>query len=153
MHVRVGAVDRTLIGAAGHRGRSRHQPDPAAVAARHRQLRGRPDNADDVDLTAVASQQGLDRGQRGRAGGVAGDHQQLGAGGQEVLGDLEREGLELALRALPVGEARRVAEVQVVLRRQRHEQFVQDGQPAHAGIEDRHGLIGNWRHAAGWCQR
>ena len=41
-----------------------------------------------------------------------------------------------ARRALAVGEARGVAEVEEVLVRQAHEQLVQDGQAADAGVED-----------------
>ena len=51
------------------------------------------------------------------------------------LGDLERERLELGARPVAVREARRVAEVHEVLVRERHEQLVQDGQPADPGVE------------------
>ena len=49
--------------------------------------------------------------------------------------DLEREPADLGQRTRAVRESRRVAEVDEVLVRQRHEQLVQDGQPAHARVE------------------
>ena len=85
----------------------------------------------------------LDGVERRRARRVARDHEQLRAGGEQVLGDLDRERLELRLGAVAVRKPGGVAEVQVVLGGQRHEQLVQDGQPADAGVEHPDGLVGN----------
>ena len=49
---------------------------------------------------------------------------------------LQREALELGLRPGAVGQPGRVGQVQEVLVGQLHEQLVQDGQPADAGVED-----------------
>ena len=54
---------------------------------------------------------------------------------EQMIGDLDREPLQLLLRAVAVREARGVAEVQVVLGRQRDEQLVQHGQAADARVE------------------
>ena len=59
-----------------------------------------------------------------------------------MLGDLDRERLELGLGTVAVREPRRVAEVQVILSGQRDEQFVQDGEPADTGVEDPDRLVG-----------
>ena len=75
-------------------------------------------------------------GQRGRGGGVARDDDQLHAEGLEVAGDLEREAADLGQRPRPVRQARVVAEVDEVLVRHRHQALVQDGEAAHAGVED-----------------
>ncbi len=93
VNVRIRAVHRALVGLAGHGGRRGHQPDPAAVAAGHGQLGGRADHADHVDLAPGAPDRRLDRAERRGAGRVAGDDQQLGAGGEQVVGDLDRERL------------------------------------------------------------
>jgi len=58
-------------------------------------------------------------------------HQQLRAPAQQLLASPQRTA-PVPRRALAVGKARRVAEVQKVLVRQLHEQLVQHGQAAHA---------------------
>ena len=85
-----------------------------------------------------------ERRQCGGRGGVARDDQELGALVDEPCSELERKGLELGLRAVAVGEPRRVAQVDVVLVRQRHQALVEHGESADAGIED-----GNWERTTG----
>ena len=70
-----------------------------------------------------------------------------------MLGDFDRERPELILTALAVRKARRVAQVEVVLARQRDQQLVQDGQSTDTGIEHADRLLRDWGHAAAWCQR
>ncbi len=94
----------------------------------------------------------LERSERRRTRRVARDDDQLGALPEEVIGDLDREPLELLLRALAVREASRIAEVEVILGRQRHEQLVQHGEPADAGIEYGDGLRRGSGHRGPWCQ-
>ena len=88
------------------------------------------DHADDRHLERL-----LQRGQRGRRGGVARDHDQLHALRLEVAGDLEREAPDLGERPRPVRQPRVVAEVEEVLVRHRHQALVQHGQAADAGVE------------------
>ena len=137
---------------AGNCGRRGEQPDPPRVTGDDRDLRGRPQHADHVDVATARPHVPLDGIERGRARRVARDHQQLGAGGEQMLGDLDRERLELGLGTVAVREPRRVAEVQVVLGGQRDEQFVQDGEPADAGVEHPDRLVGFRSHRAAWCQ-
>ena len=63
-----------------------------------------------------------------------------------MLGDLDRARLELGLRAVAIWKPGGVAEVQVVLGGQRHEQLVQHGQAADAGVEHPDGLMGKLGH-------
>jgi hypothetical protein len=67
-----------------------------------------------------------------RAGGVARHHEQLGALADQMVCNLDRKRFQFGLGALAVREARGVPQVDIVLRRQRNEQLVQDGQSAHA---------------------
>ena len=70
---------------------------------------------------------------------VAGDDEQLDPAGDQLLGDLQAERLELPRRALAVREPRGVREVHEVLVRQLHQQLVQHRQPTDAGVEHAHG--------------
>ena len=74
--------------------------------------------------------------QRRRGRRVAGDEDQLDALRGEVAGDLACEAADLVERARAVRQARAVAEVDEVLVRHRHQALVEDGQPAHARVED-----------------
>src|SRR5439155_24914073 len=103
-------------------------PDPAGL-----------DDAEHVDAERRLHHPALDSGQGRRGRAVARHDEQLHAPLDELLGDLEAEALELLRVAPAVREARRVAEVDEVLVRQRDEQLVQDGQPADAGVEDADG--------------
>ncbi len=115
--MRVGRQHGALVGAAGDGGGRREQPDPAGSAARDRELGGRSDDADHVERAAASLHVLLERPERSRAGGVARDDQQLRAGSEEMLGDLDREATQLLERPIAVGKARRVAEIDVVLGR------------------------------------
>jgi teichuronic acid biosynthesis glycosyltransferase TuaC len=86
----------------------------------------------------------LERVQRRRASRIAGHHQELGTGLEQVIGDLDRKRLKLLLSALSVGKAGGVAEVQVILGGQRDEELVQHGQAADSGVEHGPRLLGRW---------
>ena len=58
-----------------------------------------------------------------------------------MIGDLDGEGLQFGLAALAVGKARGVAEIEVILAGQRHEQLVQHGEAADARVEHGHGEL------------
>ena len=77
--------------------------------------------------------------QRGRGRGVARDEDELHVLLGEIGADLAREAADLLERARPVRQARVVAEVDEVLVRHRHEALVEDGQSAHARVEDAYG--------------
>ena len=94
------------------------------------------DDAEHVDAERRLRHPLAQRRQRGRRRRVARHHEQLRAARQQLLGALQREALELGLRPGAVGQPGRVGQVQEVLVGQLHEQLVQDGQPAHAGVED-----------------
>ena len=124
-----------LVGAAAH-GRLRRHVADAAVAGRG----DGPHRAGLHDAEHVHAQRRLhqplpQRRQRGRRGAVAGDHEQLDPPRQELLGDLERERLDLPPRARAVRHPRGVGEVDEVLVRQLHEQLVQHREPTDPGIE------------------
>ena len=112
-----------------------------------------PHDAEHVDAERRLHHPAPQRGQRRGGRRVAGDDEQLRAAREELLGDLQREGLELGPRALAVGEARGVAQVEEVLVGQRDEQLVQDGEAADAGVEDGDRPVarigGSGRHGAG----
>ena len=132
---RVGVGDRALVGAARDRGRGGEQPDAAVARRRHGLHRPGLDDAEDVDAERRLHQPRAQRRQRRRRRRVAGDDEQLDAARDQLLGDLERERLELGRGALAVGEARGVREVDEVLVGQLHEQLVQDGEPADPRVE------------------
>ena len=150
--MRIGRAHRALVRPAGDGRRRREQPDATRAAAGDGELRGGRDDADHVDPAVVLREVLLERPERRRARRVAGDDDQLGLGLEQVVGDLDREPLELRLRPLAVREPGRVPEVDVVLGRQRHEQLVQDGEPADAGIEHGDGLLRRGAHGGPWCQ-
>ena len=134
-HVRIDRAHRFFVGAAGDRGGRGEQPDAAAARGGHRSQSPGADDAEHVDSERRLHHPPLQVGQRGSGGRVARDHEQLGAPPHELVGDLRREARELARRALSVGEAPRVTQIQEVLLRKRDEQLVQDRQPAHARVE------------------
>ena len=106
---------------------------------------------DQVNLARAELEVALERVERRRADRVARGHEQLRAGCEQVVGDLDRERLELLGGPLAVREPGGVAQVHVVLGRQRHEQLVQHRQPADAGVEHGDGLVGaegHWPHGA-----
>src|SRR5204863_3642674 len=113
--VRVGGAYGPLVCAARDRGRCREQADPPRPATRHRQLRGRRDHPDHIDLVTACADVTLEHVQSSGARGVACDHQQLGPELEQVIGDLDRERLKLLLAAGAVWEARGVAQIYVVL--------------------------------------
>ena len=151
--MRVGGAHGALIGAAGDRRRGRQQPDPARAAAGHGELGGGRDDADHVDIRASGGDVLLERLERRRAGGVARDHQQLRAGFQQMVGDLDRELLELLLRPGAVREPCGIAEVQVVLGRAvtPATRGGRSGRPRQSRIR-RRGPLGSSGHRRGWCQ-
>ena len=63
-----------------------------------------------------------------------------------MVGDLDRERAQLVRRPVAVREPRRVAEVQVVLGRQRDEQLVENGEASDAGVEHADGVLREHRH-------
>ena len=149
VNMRIGGRDRLLIGPGGHRGGRGQQSDPAGVAGHYGQHGRGGDHPDHVEVTSAGPDMALDRIQRRRAGGVTGDDQELGALLQQVLCDLDGKSPQLLGRSLAIREARRVAQVHIVLARQRNEQLVQHGQPADSGVEDRDRVIGTRIHARG----
>ena len=132
---RVGLGDRALVGAARDGRRRGEQPDAAVARRRHRLHRPGLHDAEHVDAERRLHQAAAQHRQRGRGGRVAGHHEQLDPARDQLLGDLERERLQLGRRALAVGEARGVREVDEVLVRQLHEQLVEDGEPADPRVE------------------
>ena len=99
------------------------------MASDDRELRRRLEHADHVDL---APEVVLERFECGSARRVARDHQQLCSLIQQMVGDLDRKRLQLLLSAVAIGEALGVTEVQVVLRRQGHQQLVEDSESSDA---------------------
>ena len=129
------------------------RPEAPGVAAGHRELGRRRDHADHVDVAPRVPEVFLERPERRRAGRVARDHEQLRALLEQLVGDLDRERAQLLGCAPAVGKPRRVAEVEVVLGRQRHEQLVQHGQSADAGIEHGDGVLGARDHRVDGARR
>ena len=79
---------------------------------------------------------GLDGVQRQRAGGVAGDHEKLGALlAHQELRALHRVARDGAPRFRSIGQARRVADEGKARLRKTPDQGAQNGEPAEAGIE------------------
>ena len=89
-----------------------------------------------ITPTTGTAERLLQVGEPGRRRRVARDEHDLHALRLEVRPDLEREAADLLQRPRPVRQAGAVAEVDEVLVRHRHEAFVEDGQPAHARVED-----------------
>src|SRR6266702_1436801 len=109
----------------------RQQADPPVASRLHRRVRLRRDHTDDRDDELL-----LKLRERGRGGRVAGDHDELHVLALEKRADLVREPSHLLERPRPIWQPSMVAEVDEVLVRHRHEALVQDGQPAHARVED-----------------
>jgi acyl-CoA synthetase (NDP forming) len=78
----------------------------------------------------------LEVGQGGGRRRVAGRDDELDPLALEVAGDLSREAADLVERPRAVGQPGAVAQVDEVLVRKGDEALVEDGQPAHAGVED-----------------
>ena len=86
----------------------------------------------------IAGPQDSDR----RAGGrIAGHHQGLGVTLQQEFGDGDGAGLDGLQRLVPIGGVRRVRHIEQVLMGQFAPYLAQDGEPAHAGIEDPDGSV------------
>jgi len=135
-HVRVDGGERLGVGAAVDGRRRGKQPDAPGLGGR-RGLHGlRAHDPEHVDAQRRLHHPPPQRGHRRRRRRVARDDEQLRAARQERLGDPDGERLELLATARAVRKARRVAEVQEVLVRKRHEQLVQDREAADAGVED-----------------
>ena len=133
-HARIERADELVV-ASGLDGGLRGQQPDAPVAGR---LDGGVglgcDHADDRHREAL-----LQLRQSGRGRGVAGRDDQLHALRLEEAGDLAGEAADLVERPRAVGEPRVVAEVDEVLVRHRHEALVEDGEAAHARVEDADG--------------
>ena len=97
-------------------------------------MRLRSENADDR-YRELALEVGKRRGGRR----VAGGNDQLDALVLEVAGDLARKATDLVERPWPIRKPRTVTEVDEVLVRESDEALVQDGQSAHARVEDADG--------------
>ena len=130
-HARVEGADEGLVAAGGDRRLGGEQADPAVAGGADGGGRLGRDHADDRD-----AERGLERRQRGRGGGVAGDDDQLHALALEVGGDLVGEPRDLGERPRAVGEPRVVAEVDEVLVRHRDQALVENREAADAGVED-----------------
>ena len=131
---RCAARERPQVGAALDRRRGRQHADPARVGDRRGDLGLGLDHRDHLD-PALAGHlaRGLEPGAGGR---VAGDHDQLRPPVEQEAG-VALDALAQLVRCLrPVGKARVVAEVDVVLLGQRDQELVQHGEPADPGVED-----------------
>ena len=124
------------VRAAGHRRRRRQQADAAVARRRDGLHRLGLDHAEHVDAERRLRHPLAQRRQRRRRRRVAGDDEQLRAAREQLLGDLQREALELGLRAGRRRGSGPCRQVEEVLVRQLHEQLVQHGEPADAGVED-----------------
>ena len=134
LHSCVERVDELRIPSAGD-GRVRgQQPDPAVPRREHRSVRLGGEHADD-GKGELPLEVGKSRGRRG----VARGDDELDALLLEVARDLGGEAADLVERARPVGKPRAVSEVHEVLVRERDEALVQDGEAAHARVEDADG--------------
>ena len=157
-HVRIDRRDGPLVGAAGHRRRRRQQADPPVARGGHRPQRLGPHDAEHVHAQR--------RLHHPRAAGSAARRRwrscrrppAASRGGRSSSSAISAEKRSSSSRrALAVGEAGGVAEVDEVLARQPHEQLVQHGQTAHARVEhaDRPARAGRWPasrwHAVGQC--
>ena len=112
----------------------REQADPAVARRLHGRVRLGRDHADDGHLQLL-----LQLRERGRGGRVARDEDELHVLRLEEHADLVREAADLLERPRAVRQARVVAEVREVLVGHGDEALVQDGQPAHARVEDADG--------------
>ena len=117
----------------------REEADAAIARREHGGVRLGGEHADHRD-----GQLSLKIGKRRRGRRVAGRHDKLHALRLQIARDLAREPTDLLERARAVGQARAVTEVDEVLVRKRDEALVQDGEAAHARVEDTDGA---WIHA------
>jgi hypothetical protein len=131
-HVRSGVQRAHELGIAAARdGRlGREQSDPPVARREDGGVRlGREDPDDgDGELT-------LEVGQRRGGRRVARGDDELDPLSLEVARDLRREAADLLERSRPVREPRAVTEVHEVLVWEGDEALVEDGEPAHAGVE------------------
>ena len=128
---RVERADELRVAAARDRRLGREEPDPPVARREHRGVRLGREDADHGHVEPP-----LEVGQRGGGRGVARGDDQLHALLLEVAGDLAGEAADLVERPRAVREPRAVAEVHEVLVRKRDEALVQDGEAAHARVED-----------------
>jgi hypothetical protein len=91
------------------------------------------DHADDGHGQLLLQLRERRRGRR-----VTGGEDQLHALPLQPAGDLPREAADLGQWAWPIGKSRTVSEVDDVFVRHRHQALVEDGQAAHARVEDPH---------------
>ena len=131
LDARVERAQKRGVAARGDGRLGREHADPPVPRRLHGGVRLRRDHADDGN-----GELRLKIRKRRRRRRVARDDDQLHALTFEPRADLLREPPDLRERPRPVRQPRGVAEVEEVLVRQRHEQLVQDGQPAHARVED-----------------
>ena len=128
---RVERADELRVAAAGDGRLGGEEADPAVARREDGGMRLRGEDADhghgELKLEI--------RERRGR-GRVAGGDDELDAAALEVARDLGGEPTDLLEGTGPVREAGAVAEVDEILVRERDEALVQDGQPAHARVED-----------------
>ena len=108
----------------------REETDPAVPRGEDSGVRLGREDADDGNRELA-----LKIGERGCGRRVAGRDDELHALLLEVAGDLGREAPDLVQRPRPVRQPRAVAEVDEVLVREGDQALVQDGEPAHAGVE------------------
>ena len=108
----------------------REETDPAVSRGEDGGMRLGREDADDGNRELA-----LKIGERGCGRRVAGRDDELHALLLEIAGDLGREAPDLVQRARPVRQPRTVAEVDEVLVREGDQALVQDGEPAHAGVE------------------
>ena len=127
-------VDELRVAPARDGRLGRQQPDTAVPRCEDRGVRLGGEHADDGNRELA-----LEVGERRCRRGVAGRDDELDALLLEVARDLGREAADLVERARPVGKPRAVAEVDEVLVRERDEALVQDGEAAHARVEDADG--------------
>ena len=118
------------VSAARDRRLRREETDPAVSRGEDSGMRLGREDSDDGNRELA-----LKIGERGCGRRVAGRDDELHALLLEIAGDLGREAPDLVQRARPVRQTRTVAEVHEVLVREGDQALVQDGEPAHAGVE------------------
>ena len=126
----VEAVHDVAVAAARDRRLGGEQAHAAVARELHRGARLGREHADHGHV-----ERALQVAERGRGGGVAGDHDQLDARADEPAADLLGIAAQLVGRAPAVREARGVAGVEEVLVRHRDEALVEHREATHAGVE------------------
>ncbi len=119
------------VAAARHRGLGGEKPDAAIPRGEHGRVRFRGEHTDHRNRELT-----LEIGKRGSSRRVARRDDQLDALILEIARDLARKAADLVEWARAVGKPRAVAEVHEVLVGKRDEALVQDGEAAHARVED-----------------